>query len=685
MIVDSSGLVGGGVSVSSLAKGGSRIAFDGLRIIYTPPKDYSGRDYFTYRIKDAGPVFTGSILDPLEVEGTITIDIEDVNDPPITTPKTRTISERQTLTLTPAELIAGDLAGPANETSPPPLGQGQTVTFSAVSNRSTKGGTVELLNIGGQDRVVYTPPAFFNSVLQGPDTFQYFVTDSQAVNGTSSGIVTVFVNQVNDPPFVVKSFGTVEIDEDATTREFILSEFFGDPDIVFNNDSLSYVVFSNTNQSLVEPEIAGGKLSVKPKLNQNGTATIVVEATDLEGAKIRNTLTLIVNAVNDGPEVKKPLGSLTLFEDPVAPEEWLLSDYFSDPDGDVLSYQITSNSNTSLIEPQIVLGKLVLQPKLNQNGTATIVVQARDTAGRTVTSTLSLTVTPVNDDPFVVKPFGTVTIPENTSQEFTLSEYFSDPDIATNSDVLSYRVVSNSNTALVNPTLAAGKMTVRPNRDKFGTATIVVEAKDRDNKTATNTLVLNVTQAQSRYQNPVNRYDVNADGFVSPIDVLIVINFLNTQGSRPTDGLPGPPDYVDVNGNRFVDPLDVLEVINMINNGGRTPGGEGEGSGAGEGRVNNPLGWSMDLGSDLLKAPVGPLENNPSSQEAGRLQKNRSSYAAVGTPRVTGTSCEAADPVYFGLPAEDDDLDDLASDIVFNGTQGSQDLVDQVFADLFGE
>jgi hypothetical protein len=57
----------------------------------------------------------------------------------------------------------------------------------------------------------------------------------------------------------------------------------------------------------------------------------------------------------------------------------------------------------------------------------------------------------------------------------------------------------------------------------------------------------------------------------------------------------------------------------------------------------------------------------------------------VGTPRVTGTSCEAADPVYFGLPAEDDDLDDLASDIVFNGTQGSQDLVDQVFADLFGE
>jgi uncharacterized delta-60 repeat protein len=80
----------------------------------------------------------------------------------------------------------------------------------------------------------------------------------------------------------------------------------------------------------------------------------------------------------------------------------------------------------------------------------------------------------------------------------------------------------------------------------------------------------------SIYQNPRNRFDVDDDRTVSPLDVLVLINLLNSQApSLPVDGLPGPPPYVDVNGDNRVDPLDVLEVINYINSGGN---GEGEGS-----------------------------------------------------------------------------------------------------------
>ncbi|RLS70315.1 MAG: hypothetical protein DWH99_10830 [Planctomycetota bacterium] len=78
------------------------------------------------------------------------------------------------------------------------------------------------------------------------------------------------------------------------------------------------------------------------------------------------------------------------------------------------------------------------------------------------------------------------------------------------------------------------------------------------------------------YQNPSNKFDVDNDGSISPLDVLLIINLLNAKGaSISVDGLPGPPDYVDVNGDNHVDPLDVLETINFINsrNSGR---GEGE-------------------------------------------------------------------------------------------------------------
>lgn len=83
-----------------------------------------------------------------------------------------------------------------------------------------------------------------------------------------------------------------------------------------------------------------------------------------------------------------------------------------------------------------------------------------------------------------------------------------------------------------------------------------------------------------------NQFDVNNDGFVSPIDVLILVNSLNTGGSGPlpTGGSTGSGEggagrfFVDVNGDNFLSPLDALMVINELNN--RQFGGSGEGEGA---------------------------------------------------------------------------------------------------------
>lgn len=77
-------------------------------------------------------------------------------------------------------------------------------------------------------------------------------------------------------------------------------------------------------------------------------------------------------------------------------------------------------------------------------------------------------------------------------------------------------------------------------------------------------------------QNPTNRFDVNNDGFISPLDVLLIINLLNQFGSSiPIGQLSQIPPYVNVDGDSTVSPLDVLQLINFINTRDM---GEGESS-----------------------------------------------------------------------------------------------------------
>jgi hypothetical protein len=81
-----------------------------------------------------------------------------------------------------------------------------------------------------------------------------------------------------------------------------------------------------------------------------------------------------------------------------------------------------------------------------------------------------------------------------------------------------------------------------------------------------------------RWQNAVNRLDVDNDGFVVPLDVLIIINYLNSvgPGTLPTNPTANqlPPPYIDVDGDDAVAPIDVLLIINFLN--GANSAGEGE-------------------------------------------------------------------------------------------------------------
>ncbi|MCA9129320.1 MAG: hypothetical protein KDB22_19675 [Planctomycetales bacterium] len=70
----------------------------------------------------------------------------------------------------------------------------------------------------------------------------------------------------------------------------------------------------------------------------------------------------------------------------------------------------------------------------------------------------------------------------------------------------------------------------------------------------------------SPWQNPAQPLDVDNDGFIAPIDVLLIVNDINAKGSRDLRGtsLVSPP-YLDVNGDSFLAPIDVLLLVNFLN------------------------------------------------------------------------------------------------------------------------
>lgn len=135
------------------------------------------------------------------------------------------------------------------------------------------------------------------------------------------------------------------------------------------------------------------------------------------------------------------------------------------------------------------------------------------------------------------------------------------------------------------------------------------------------------------WQNPLNQYDVDADGEVAPIDVLLIVSDLNRRGSRQLPVVPTPPPYLDVNGDGHVSPVDALLVVSFLNDrsgqgeaSATPPGGNGTGSAA-EGEAGFAASSRSDF--DWTLSPVAPAStsqdsvlptDNPARIAAGHLR-----------------------------------------------------------------
>jgi hypothetical protein len=140
--------------------------------------------------------------------------------------------------------------------------------------------------------------------------------------------------------------------------------------------------------------------------------------------------------------------------------------------------------------------------------------------------------------------------------------------------------------------------------------------------------------------------DVNADGIVSPLDAVLVINNLNARGPYSLPVLAGgtaAPLFLDVSGDGDVTPLDALLLIITLNAGG---GGEGEASGD-----------AFSETPQFLLEPPSQTEW-PSAEPSSGLPPWMAAWRGVPEPEFEGwqplgSQANAYDAIYGGTANND--------------------------------
>lgn len=302
-----------------------------------------------------------------------------------------------------------------------------------------------------------------NAWLNGEEVF---VQPDVNVNGTyrvrlemndgeysAADTFLVTVTPVNDAPTVQNPVTDKVITEDSVTQLVVssVSAVFADVD----GPGLSYAVQSLT--SGLSAVLSANTVLVTPDSNVNGDFLVRLTASDGQFTAA-DTFKVTVTPVNDAPRRLTQIADVSIDEESSDAPLGSITGVFSDPDGDQLTYVVTSLNLTRLtvsLNDNQISG--TAQP--NQNGTVSVVVRATDPSSLFVTDTFMVTIRPVNDPPVVAFPVTDKLISEDAVNQLVVSSVsavFSDVDgpslsYAVQSLTTGLSAVLNANTVLVTP------------------------------------------------------------------------------------------------------------------------------------------------------------------------------------------------------------------------------------------
>ncbi|MGQ0455520.1 MAG: tandem-95 repeat protein [Hyphomicrobium sp.] len=454
-------------------------------ITYTPNVNFNGSDSFTYTVTSGGVTETT----------TVSVTIGSVNDVPTTTGLTnRSNADGQSVTLNVSTAFTdadGDTLTYAITGLPPGL------TFNPATGVIT--GTID------------------NSAsVGGPYTVSVTASDGNP----GGNVTTTFTWTVSNPaPIAANDSATLAEDTSATIAVLANDN---DPD----GDSLTVTTATASNGVVT---INGdGTITYTPAANFNGVDTIAYQISDGEGGFATATVSVTVTPVNDAPVATGT--SITTPED--TPRSGTLP-VATDVDGDTLTYSLATGAANGVAVVNSN-GTYSYTPNANYNGPDSFTFTVSDGNGGSVTRTVAVTVTPVNDPPVVAGV--SITTPEDTPFAGSLP-------VATDvdGDSLTYSLATGAaNGAVV--VNSDGTFTYTPNANFNGSDSFTFRVSDGNGGIVTRTVTIAVT--------PVNDAPVAvADAFTGAEDATISGDVTPGTSGQDSDVDGDTLTVVDFDGN----------------------------------------------------------------------------------------------------------------------------------------
>ena len=298
-------------------------------------------------------------------------------------------------------------------------------------------------------------------------------------NATEVAYDNIDQNCANDRPLLINSLLSIISNEDVIRNNiFNLNDYFNDPD----GDLLR---FSFTGNSNINITINNGNVSFVPKKDFFGRETVIFTASDGNLSSNSNNIILDIKNVNDMPVLINNIPDLEFDEDTTF--NLNLNDYFNDPDGDLLRFSFTGNSNINIT---INNGNVSFVPKKDFFGRETVIFTASDGNLSSNSNNIILDIKNVNDMPVLINNIPDLEFDEDTTFNLNLNDYFNDPDGG-----LSFSYSDNVNIDIL---INNGTAKLMPFNNFFGEDSIVFYAFDETTLLESNKINLTIKSVNDK-------------------------------------------------------------------------------------------------------------------------------------------------------------------------------------------